>query len=750
MNFVEIAVQVAKENGHNDVYLSHLALPLLLSLEVKTEVHKQISYKTLSEFMEDILTLLKQKQTGNQALTLSTDINSFLSTMSVLGISNNIEDTFKDKIFLIFTSLTTMPKDEYKVWENHGLGIDFFSQILFGYGLSSYNNFSVMNKNSNYKNKNEIKDDSIFKDLNTQFNSLSTDSKKQNKKVLYTKNIDGVIEKKKIKIDYLDNEKLNHEIRLSLSRINSIGHVILGNVGNGKTSALENFAKKIMENNFKELIGFNCYFLDMVEVLEGSIRGLPTSVDDKLNLVLQELDNYEQSLLFVDNIHVIENTNMLKSLLSKHKTKIIATADKSIFVNKFMKDLFFVNAMGTSNISEVSKDFTIKVSYNFVENLINKTGIKLESDDILNLAYTLTETYVENLNQPSKTVNLLDTCYSYAQINNIKIIDESVVKTSLSKLHNKSITSINKSQKEKLKKLDEQLKKQIFGQEHAIEKLMDALLISTMGLRDNRKTVCSLVFQGPTATGKTEICRILAKELDIPLIRYDMSEFMEKHTVHKLIGSPPGYIGYNDGGAGGGKLINDIRANPHCVLLLDEMEKAHPSVMNLFLQVMDNGMMSSSSGEEANFRNVILVMTTNMGAKEAEKNSIGFGNNDNSHKFEDSVKEMLLPELRSRIDSIIVFNKLGKSQISLVIDKFFNQIKTQLYKNHQIELEMTDNAKEYFIKKTMENNLGARVSYKLLEQNISNKISRDLVYNDKEYKKYKVDFENNSIMVLGE
>jgi ATP-dependent Clp protease ATP-binding subunit ClpA len=308
-----------------------------------------------------------------------------------------------------------------------------------------------------------------------------------------------------------------------------------------------------------------------------------------------------------------------------------------------------------------------------------------------------------------------------------EIIGVDEIKTEISRVAKIPLDTKKENELDVLEKLEFQLKSSVFGQEEAVDRLVDSVLVSRSGLREGNKTLGAFLFAGPTGVGKTEIAKQLAKTLGIDFVRFDMSEFQERHTVSKFIGSPPGYVGYGDGAAGSGVLINALESHPHSVILCDEVEKAHPDIVNIFLQVMDNGMVSSQNGKTASARNIFLIFTSNLGAAEMEKNSIGFGKTEREGEDKAAIQQWFAPEFRNRLDAVIRFGKLSKDNMSKVLDKFIAQLNA-LSSNKNVSVVFDQPAKQWLIEKGFDRNMGARPLARVIEENVKKPLSREMLF----------------------
>ena len=368
------------------------------------------------------------------------------------------------------------------------------------------------------------------------------------------------------------------------------------------------------------------------------------------------------------------------------------------------------------------------------------------TEEAIDAAVKLSVKYQSDKKLPDKAIDLIDIACSRFKLNDDhegdKIINESNIQYELSKIIDMPAEQVAEKESENLMHLEDNLKKVVYGQDRAIESIVDKILVSQAGLKPDDKPVGAFVFMGPTGTGKTETAKALASNLGVKLVRFDMSEYMEKHSVAKLIGSPPGYVGHEDNA---GQLITRLQENPNCVLLLDEIEKAHPDVSQILLQLMDNGMVTGSNGKEADARNCTLILTTNLGAKQAEKNAIGFGEEEEFTYEDTEFKRFFAPEFRNRLDGVITFAKLGKEVMMKIVGKFLLELKNMVI-DKNIDITVTDEALDYLVEKGFDPKNGARPLQRVIDKEIKRPLSRQILFGDlKNGGTVNIDFVNDNL-----
>ena len=509
--------------------------------------------------------------------------------------------------------------------------------------------------------------------------------------------------------------------------------VIIGAPGVGKTKIIDGLASLINKKKCnKSLNDYTIYELKLAELLSGtSYHGM---IEQRMNNLFASLRK-EKAILFIDEIHMLktQNTssdvsNLLKILLTDD-VKIIGATTPEEYAISFEKDKALQRRFQELHLQEPSRDETLKIIKGISKNYESFHGVKYGSK-IQNLIIDLSEKYIKSSAFPDKAIEVMDTIGAnhHLMMADKYQIQASDVYNVVSKMVNIPKIQMETTEIEKLKNLENNMLKRIIGQDKAIKELVDGVLISKSGLRERNKIALSLFFKGPTGCGKTETIKVLAELLGIPLFRYDMSEYMEEHSVSKLIGSPPGYVGYQDGKAGSGLLISQIKHNPNCIILLDEIEKAHPRVLNLFLQVMDNGKITSSSGIEADCSNAYLFMTSNIGATVSHKMAhIGFGANSEESASDDYFNTSFSPEFRNRLDGAVNFNNLSKEVLNKITDNTLIELKNVL-DNKKVKLKYDNDVIEYISGKAELENLGARPIKRIIHNEIKNVISKELVY----------------------
>jgi len=539
------------------------------------------------------------------------------------------------------------------------------------------------------------------------------------------------------KIDPLIGRKAEVERVIQiLARRNKNNPLLVGESGVGKTAIAEGIAKLIVENKVPDLVKESTiYSLDMGALLAGTkYRG---DFEKRLKLVLKELEEKGNSILFIDEIHtvigagatsggVMDASNLLKPALAKSGLRFVGSTTYKEFRGIFEKDRALSRRFQKIEVLEPTVEETIKILKGLKSRFENHHNIKY-TENSLKAAAELSSRYINDRYLPDKAIDVVDEAGAKQQLlpkskrkKTISEIDVEKIVASIARIPEKTVSS---SDKVSLEKLEENLKRVIFGQDQAVGSLAASIKLSRAGLGLVEKPVGSFLFSGPTGVGKTELSKQLALIMGIEFIRFDMSEYMERHTVSRLIGAPPGYVGYDQGGL----LTESVTKHPHSVILLDEMEKAHPEVFNILLQVMDHGTLTDNNGRKADFRNVVLVMTTNAGAHDMSRASMGFNDQDHTSDGAEIIKKTFSPEFRNRLDAIIPFNPLSIEVIKTVVDKFLVELQAQLDEK-KVQLEVSEKARDWIADKGYDKTMGARPMQRLIQENIKKPLAEELLF----------------------
>ena len=521
-----------------------------------------------------------------------------------------------------------------------------------------------------------------------------------------------------------------------LARRSKNNPLLVGESGVGKTAIAEGLAKLITENKVPDLIKDSViYSLDMGALLAGTkYRG---DFEERLKAVLKELEEDKSAILFIDEIHtiigagstsggVMDASNLLKPALAKRGLQFVGSTTYKEFRGIFEKDRALSRRFQKVEVIEPSIDETFNILKGLKERFEEHHDIKY-TEGSLKAAASLSSKHINDRFLPDKAIDVVDEAGARQKLvpaskrkKTINELDIEKIVASIARIPEKTVSS---SDKKSLEKLEENLKRVIFGQDEAVEKLSSAIKLARAGLRVDEKPVGSFLFSGPTGVGKTEVSKQLALIMGIEFVRFDMSEYMERHTVSRLIGAPPGYVGYDQGGL----LTESVNKHPHSVILLDEIEKAHPEVFNILLQVMDHGTLTDNNGRKADFRNTIVIMTTNTGAQDMSRASMGFQSQDHSTDATEMIKKTFSPEFRNRLDGIIQFNPLPTEVIRTVVDKFLVELQVQL-DAQKVQLEVSDEARDWLLENGYDKNMGARPMQRLIQDTIKTILAEEILF----------------------
>jgi ATP-dependent Clp protease ATP-binding subunit ClpA len=531
------------------------------------------------------------------------------------------------------------------------------------------------------------------------------------------------------------NEELMRSIQV-LCRRRKNNPLLVGEAGVGKTAIAEGLARRIVDEEVPEAIQ-HCvvYSLDLGALLAGTkYRG---DFEKRLKSVLKQLSEQDGGILFIDEIHtiigagaasggVMDASNLIKPLLANGELKCMGSTTYQEYRGIFEKDRALARRFQKVDVEEPTIDETFDILKGLKQRLEEHHGVKF-SIPSLRAAAELADKYIHDRFLPDKAIDVVDEAGAYQNLLTVskrkKIISLTEIEEVVAKIARVPVKKISARDKDVLRYLERDLKLLVYGQDKAITSLAAAVRLARSGLREEEKPVGSFLFTGPTGVGKTEVTRQLAQVLGVDLLRFDMSEYMEKHTVSRLIGAPPGYVGYDQGGL----LTEEVNKHPHAVLLLDEIEKAHPDVFNLLLQIMDHGTLTDTNGRSVDFRHVILVMTSNVGAQEISRTSIGFSEQDNQMDGMEVLKRQFTPEFRNRLDAVINFSSLEIETIGLVVDKFIMELEEQLAQKH-VSLKVDDAARAWLVEHGYDPTMGARPMARLIQEEVKQPLAEELLF----------------------
>jgi len=546
------------------------------------------------------------------------------------------------------------------------------------------------------------------------------------------------------------------EMIVALARRFKSNVLMVGDPGVGKTAIAEGLAQRILDSQVPEFLkGHEVWSLEIGSLLAGSkYRG---EFEEKFKQVIQALETKKNCILFIDEAHTMKGAgtnstssldfaNMLKPAITKGVLKVVASTTWEEYYESFEKDRALMRRFQRITVDEPDRETTTSILVGLSKRLQEYHGVEIEAEAITT-AVDLADRFMTDKKNPDKSIDLLDGACARERVRDRKDarITVAEIQRQASKLTGLPVSRISNTTNTKIKQLADVLRENLFGQDQVIDSVVERLYVSFAGISTDRKPVGSFLFLGPTGTGKTEMARVMAEQLDMKLLRYDMSEYQEKHTVATLIGAPPGYVGFTDGNVGGGKLISDLTKNPFSIVLFDEIEKAHPDVSNILLQMMDNASISSSNGKMVNLKNCIIILTSNLGAQDNERNTIGFSTDLERTGEEDrAVKDFFRPEFRNRLDAIVKFKPLDTLSIRKIVLKFINQLNTTLSNKH-IRVHVSEAVIDRLIAKGYDRKMGARPLSRTIDEQIRVPLSKRILFENLEHSSIDVDVVDGEI-----
>ena len=511
--------------------------------------------------------------------------------------------------------------------------------------------------------------------------------------------------------------------------------MLIGDPGVGKTAIAEGVAKKIFEGNVPKFIqDHTVYALDIAAMLAGSkYRG---DFEERLKSVLTALEKKKNCILFIDEAHMMSGagavsgssndmSNMLKPALTKSSIKVIASTTWEEFRKHFEKDRALMRRFQRVMVNEPDEETAISIVNGVKKYYEKHHHVKITKQAVVDsVKYSIK--YMSDKKLPDKALDLIDCASARFKLRDEDggIVDHDEIVFEVAKITGLPLDQIASKESNNLQNLEKNMKSNLFGQENAVDALLDKIFIAQAGLKSINRPIGNFLFVGPTGVGKTEAAKQLAKNMGVSLVRFDMSEYQEQHSVAKFIGSPPGYVGFEDNA---GQLITKLQENPNGILLFDEIEKAHPSVVTVLLQLMDNGFVTGSNGKRADGRNAIVIMTSNLGAADSDKNSVGFGTLEKEYDPKDAVNKFFSPEFRNRLDGIIKFGKLDHNTMVKVVNKFINELNS-LVKDRNVHVKPTNKAIEFLIKKGFNSKMGARPLQRTIDEYVKRPLSKEILF----------------------
>jgi len=515
--------------------------------------------------------------------------------------------------------------------------------------------------------------------------------------------------------------------------------LMVGDPGVGKTAIAEGLAQMMINKEVPEFLqDHQLYSLEIGSLLAGSkYRG---DFEEKVKKVLDALNTKKKTILFIDEAHTMQGaggssngsvdfSNMIKPAITKGTLKVIASTTWEEYYESFEKDRALMRRFYRVSIDEPNHDTTIRILNGLSGRLNDFHEVEI-TDEAIKAAVDSADRYIHDRKNPDKSIDLLDAACAKQRVaeNKGAIITKELVFDQVERFTGVPADKMKGDNFDLIQNLESNIKDKLYGQDETVQQVLERVYVNFAGIGNDNKPTGSFLFLGPTGTGKTELAKLLSKNLDMPLLKYDMSEYAEKHSVSSLIGPPPGYVGFGDSQVSGGRLINDLSKNPHSIMLFDEVEKAHPDIFNIFLQMLDEGHITGSNGKQVNCKNSIIIMTSNLGSSDSERNNIGFGSQEKTGEDDKALKEFFKPEFRNRVDLICKFNKLDTLAIKKIVIKFTDDLKKSLVDKHDIVLNLSEPVVEYLAEQGYDKKMGARPLARKIDELIRVPLSKKVLF----------------------
>lgn len=710
-HIIEQAVFMAKKRNHEYVTLEHTLLSMISHEPVKKQLDKfgidtELMINDVSEYLDNLTVLIKK----NSETTLQPKKTNSLERMFSRAVTQVLFTGRRQiEILDLYTSMLQESNSHAQYF-------------LLKWGMTRNEFIAFWQKNYKSGQSTFAMSDDEATEILEEYTINLTDLARSNK-------IEPVI----------GREQEIEDIVMILAKRFKANVLMVGEPGVGKTAIAEGLASRIIDNNVPDFLkDHELYSLEIGSLLAGSkYRG---DFEEKVKNVINALTSKKNVILFIDEAHTMKGAgsgsnssldfaNMFKPAITKGTLKIIASTTWEEYYESFEKDRALMRRFYRVSIDEPNLETTEKILTGLSERLSEFHKVEIKSSAI-KAAVELSDRYVHDRKNPDKSIDLLDAACAKERVSG-KVnssVTEVEIREQVTKMCGIPQDKINTNVSDRMINLESNIKTKLYGQDQALNSVLERVYVSYAGIANEKKPMASFLFLGPTGTGKTELARLLSENLNMPLLKYDMSEYQEKHSVAALIGAPPGYVGYSDSNLGGGKIINDLSKNPYSILLFDEVEKAHPDVYNLFLQLLDEGRISGTNGKTVNAKNTIVIMTSNLGSADSERNNIGFGDQDKFGEDDKALKEFFKPELRNRIDMICKFTKLDTLAIKKIVIKFSNELKNQLLSQHNINLILSESLIDHLAEVGYDPKMGARPLARKIDELIRVPLSKKILF----------------------
>jgi ATP-dependent Clp protease ATP-binding subunit ClpA len=554
----------------------------------------------------------------------------------------------------------------------------------------------------------------------------------------YTTNLTQMARQEKLEPVIGRSKEIDDIINVLAKRFKS-NVLMVGDPGVGKTAIAEGIANAIVAGEVPEFLeGYELFSLEIGSLLAGSkYRG---DFEEKVKAVLDALNVKKKAILFIDEAHTMQGAgasnsgsldfaNMIKPAITKGTLKVIASTTWEEYYESFEKDRALMRRFYRVSVDEPSTESTIRILSGLSTRLNDFHNVKI-TDEAIEAAVESSARYIHDRKNPDKSIDLLDAACAKQRVlgNEEAIITKKLIHEQVEKFTGVPADKLSGDNFDRINNLELNVKNKLYGQDATVEQVLERVYVSFAGIGNDTKPIASFLFLGPTGTGKTELAKLLSKNLDMPLLKYDMSEYSEKHSVSSLIGPPPGYVGFGDSQVQGGRLISDLSKNPHSILLFDEVEKAHPDIFNIFLQMLDEGTITGSNGKQVSCKNTLIVLTSNLGSADGERNNIGFGAQEKSGEDEKALKQFFKPEFRNRLDMVCKFNKLDTLSIKKIVVKFTEDLKKSLIEKHNITLNFSEPVIEHLAEVGYDSKMGARPLARKIDELIRVPLSKKILF----------------------
>jgi ATP-dependent Clp protease ATP-binding subunit ClpA len=706
---IEHAILHAKERNHTYCTLEHLLLALL---------NHQPFKKCVLSFGADADSLIEEVTSYLDSLTSIKSNNPEVQPRRTNSLERAINRSVTQVLFTGRRQVTTI--DLYLSICSEGNSHAQYFLLKYGIVKNEFvAHWQKTYKGSEYtSNLTEGQADEILEEYTTNLSELARQGKLE-PLIGRTKELDDIVNvlAKRFKANVL----------------------MVGDPGVGKTAIAEGLATMITEGNVPEFLkDHELYSLEIGSLLAGSkYRG---DFEEKVKAVLDALNTKKKSILFIDEAHTMQGaggstqgsvdfSNMIKPAITKGTLKVIASTTWEEYYESFEKDRALMRRFYRVGVDEPSQESTIKILGGLASRLNDFHNVCI-TDDSVKAAVEMSARYIHDRKNPDKSIDLLDAACAKQKVlgNKEAIITKELVYEQVEKFTGIPADKMKGDNLDLIQNLEVNVKGKLYGQDETVEQVLERVYVSFAGINNETKPMASFLFLGPTGTGKTELAKLLSKNLDMKLLKYDMSEYGEKHSVSSLIGPPPGYVGFSDSQVSGGRLINDLSKNPHAIMLFDEVEKAHPDIFNIFLQMLDEGRITGSNGKEVNCKNAIIIMTSNLGSTDGERNNIGFGAQEKTGEDDKALKDFFKPEFRNRLDLICKFAKLDTLAIKKIVVKFTEDLKNTLLEKHNISLSLTEPVIEYLAEQGYDKKMGARPLARKIDELIRVPLSKKILF----------------------